>query len=84
MKINHCYKKSENGFIINAEINSEISNSPNYFNNNPNKKALSNINYEIFTQNADDCDNYVSSLNHVSQLVKCKIFAYKNSNNDKK
>lgn len=40
------------------------------------------INYQIITQNGEDCENYVNALNHISQLVKCKIFAYKN--NEKK
>ncbi len=41
--------------------------------------SISNINYDIYTHNTEDCENYVNALNHISQLVKCKIFAYKNN-----
>ena len=72
LKINNCYQKSEKTFFINADIEDE----------NSDKVSNSNINYEIVTKNFDECKNYVNALNYVSQLVKCKMFAYKN--NEKK
>lgn len=74
LKINHCFKKSENSFSISAEMNSEIKAET--------KPVISTVHYEIFANNWEDCENYVNALNHISQLVKCKIFAYKN--NEKK
>ncbi len=41
--------------------------------------TVSTVHYEVYATNGEDCDNYVNALNHISQLVKCKIFAYKNN-----
>ena len=59
------FKKSENSFSISAEISAEmkVENSP----------MVSTVHYEVFANNGEDCDNYVNALNHISQLVKCKI-----------
>ena len=65
LRINHCFRYSENCFKINADIKTDDG------------PGTISINYEIECNIADDCHNYVTALNHVSQLVKCKIFSYK-------
>ncbi len=71
LKINHCFKKSENSFSISAEMNSESV--------AENVPMVATVHYEVFANNLEDCDNYVNALNHISQLIKCKIFAFKNN-----
>lgn len=38
-----------------------------------------NNRYEIIATSADECKLYVSALNYLSQLVKCKAYAVKNT-----
>ncbi len=72
LRINHCFKFSENCFKINADIK----------NDETNISGTMSINYEIECNISDDCNNYVTALNHVSQLMKCKIFSYKTTNDN--
>ena len=72
LRINHCFRFSENCFKINADIKTDETQIP----------GTMNINYEIECNIPDDCNNYVTALNHVSQLMKCKIFSYKTINNE--
>jgi hypothetical protein len=72
LKINHCTLKSDTCF----QIAFEPGNKPLQMNNTNDPNTHYTI-YEIFSNNNEDCKFFVSALNYLSQLVKCKVYAYK-------
>ena len=62
MKINHCTIQEEHSFIVNLENDVDFT---------------AEI-YEIYCENKEHTITYVNALNYFSQLIKSKVFSFKN------
>ena len=80
LKILSCSIKSgsnESTLLIETAIDRSINIKPS----NTTNFILENNKYEIISNNSDECKLYVNALNYLSQLVKCKAYAFKGKNN---
>jgi len=75
LKISSCSVKSQNineiCLVVETLKDKAI---PQGLTPNP---SMDNNRYEILANNPDECKFYVNALNYLSQLVKCKAYAYK-------
>lgn len=73
LKINSCAIKSaspkEINFVIDV-IRNKVQ---------KNQVAIESFRYDITANSPNECVLYVNALNFVSQLVKCKAYAFKGS-----
>ena len=72
-------KQYVGGFdLIKIRICSKIQNKPNNFYIET-FDGKTNRNYEFQTKSSNIADNYVKAINYLTQLVKCKIYNFKNT-----
>ena len=72
-------KQYVGGFdLIKIRICSKIQNKPNNFYIETFDGKTSR-NYEFQTKSSNIADNYVKAINYLTQLVKCKIYNFKNT-----
>lgn len=65
LKIMSCSMKNEESVFILETMKDQSLN------------PLENDRYEIVANNQDECKLYVNALNYLSQLIKCKAYAFK-------
>jgi len=77
LKMNSCSVKSSNpkemDFVIDVVKYRTVNDNSNI------SGTLESARYELSSNSPNQCFLYVNSLNFVSQLVKCKAYAFKGS-----